>query len=497
MTAILNTLKRPAWLDRQVVIIALVALLARVITFGNPIIDTDEEFYLVTAQSMLHGAIPYVDIWDRKPVGLFTLYLLPALFPGNGAYIAYQLMALLFVVATALVIGRLAKMAGWGSGAMAAALTYILWINLAEGQGGQSPVFYNLFMAGAAWATARVIGEARPGQRLAYGIAAMLLAGISLQVKYSVVFEGVFFGLFLLFEEWKARVSFSRIILSGLVLVVAALVPTAIALAVYAGLGHLDAFVFANFISIFARHAEPFSQVAGNFAVIAGIMAPLLTLAFWRLPPHKVAQEALPNARATGIFLKGWLISAILGLLLFGTYFVHYSLPVMVPAAGCAAAFFARHRRGAKTALILLPLIAVAGQVMVLLKERHRGNSEQVDAIVQEIGRGPGCLFDYSGHTLFYELTGRCHSSRYILSSHLNHMREAGAIGVPQETEVRRILNARPEVILMTPQSGENENVHRLVFDELAAQYHLEATLPLGKELYAIYRLNGAVSPRH
>src|SRR3546814_9613785 len=54
------------------------------------------------------------------------------------------------------------------------------------------------------------------------------------------------------------------------------------------------------------------------------------------------------------LFMFGWLIAALGGLLIFGTWASHYALPVMLPAACCAAAFFAIHRRGMETAIAVL-----------------------------------------------------------------------------------------------------------------------------------------------
>ena len=55
-------------------VLTLVALVVRARTFGNPVIGFDEQFYLLVGDRMLHGALPYVDIFDRKPIGLFLLY---------------------------------------------------------------------------------------------------------------------------------------------------------------------------------------------------------------------------------------------------------------------------------------------------------------------------------------------------------------------------------------------------------------------------------------
>ena len=51
-----------------------------------------------------------------------------------------------------------------------------------------------------------------------------------------------------------------------------------------------------------------------------------------------------------------------------------------------------------------------AGQLLLVQKRLERGTAEQVQRIVDAIGQGNGCLFVYSGPTIFYPLTGRCSS---------------------------------------------------------------------------------------
>ena len=128
-------------------VLLLAAIAVRAVAFGNPVVHVDEEFYFLTAQRMLDGALPYVDIWDRKPIGLFLIYLPAAAFgPVLGLWI-YQIMALASVVLTAMLILRLAAYAGWRKGGLVAALLYILMLGFGDGQSGQAPVFYNLITA--------------------------------------------------------------------------------------------------------------------------------------------------------------------------------------------------------------------------------------------------------------------------------------------------------------------------------------------------------------
>ena len=57
--------------------------------------------HLTVAQAMTHGALPYVDIWDRKPLGIFLLYLPAALWELPASIYVYQAMASAAAVGTA------------------------------------------------------------------------------------------------------------------------------------------------------------------------------------------------------------------------------------------------------------------------------------------------------------------------------------------------------------------------------------------------------------
>ncbi|MDU7524613.1 MAG: hypothetical protein E7K72_25125, partial [Roseomonas mucosa] len=81
-------------------ILLLFAFAIRAPVFGNPVVGVDETFYLLVGDRMLQGALPFVDLWDRKPVGLFLIYAAIRLLGGEGVY-QYQVVATLFAAATA------------------------------------------------------------------------------------------------------------------------------------------------------------------------------------------------------------------------------------------------------------------------------------------------------------------------------------------------------------------------------------------------------------
>src|SRR3546814_4921596 len=93
------------WADRHraallFLMAALITVAVRAVGIGDIVAHGDEQFYLLIGDRMLNwGATPYVDIWDRKPVGLFLLYSGIRLLGGDGI-VQYQIVALLAVVVT-------------------------------------------------------------------------------------------------------------------------------------------------------------------------------------------------------------------------------------------------------------------------------------------------------------------------------------------------------------------------------------------------------------
>lgn len=472
MTALLARLSRARLLP-----LTIFALFVRAVTFGNPIVNVDEEFYYAVGHFMAHGAVPYIDIWDRKPLGLFLLYLPAGLFaPPVGIYV-YQTFALAAVVATGLIVARIADRAGWRRGALLAAMLYIACLDLADGQGGQAPVFYNLLSAAAALliVTDRT---APPHRQRRSGIAAMALIGLALQIKYSVVFEGMAFGLWLVWQDWRGHRSLSATISYAARLCAIALLPTIIVVTAYWLGGHGYDFVYANVLSIMARRPDPIAESLGNLAVAAGLLAPLTILAI------------VGTHRNRAPFITYWLVASVAGFLIFGSWFNHYTLPVMLPAAIAAAAFIADRRFGRVIGVTLLVLIVAVGQYILQAERRTRGTPAQFATLARAIGTGPGALYVYQGSVMLYPVTGRPALTRYLFPTHLMLLREQGAVGVDQAAEINRIFDRRPEiVVLQSPEDGEDLGKRTLAQRRIAADgYHRYARIPLGNKLFDLFR---------
>lgn len=460
-------------------------VVSRMQIFGNPIVYTDEEYYLLVGDRILHGAIPYIDLWDRKPAGLFLLFAAIRSLGGNGVF-AYQIVGTLFAIATSLLIVRIALEFSNGWGAVAAGVAYIAWLNLGTAGGGQSPLFYNLPVCAAGLITLRAVqGSTKPFPTLTgAGASAMLLMGLAIQIKYSAVFEGIFFGIVFLALSWK-EFSISGFLSNALLLIVIALLPTLAILAAYAATGHGEAFIYANFISVFERGNPGGLKLLRNLGAISLVLMPLILCAIGR-----PVRTDVP-AKAARRFVLLWLAASIGGVLVFGTYLQHYLLPVLVPAAAAAAVLFGRER-GWVPGVLLIATAFVAGQVLLAHDARHRGTARQFAGITHFIDPD-GCLFVYSGEPAFYRASRACIPTRFAFPSQLSRLGEATGIGANPVTEIIRIMRTHPATVIVSqPYSDEDRAARQVTLDALNKDYVRVLHTRLGTNGVDLFRLRAS-----
>jgi hypothetical protein len=475
----------PSWLVLSG-LLALV-LLVRAQTFDNPVLGFDEQFYLLVGDRMLSGAIPYVDIFDRKPIGLFLIYAAIRELGGDG-FVQYKLVACGFVALTAFLIYRAAKPASNAFAAAVVACLYILWLDFTGGEGGQAQVFYNLPMLAAAMLTWRA---ARTGERtVPLGCAALLLVGLAVQIKYTAAVEGVFFGGVLLWTYGRSRRGIGALIAVGTLWIGCALLPTAVAALAYWRIGALQPFLFANFFSAFGRVPDPLPAQLIGIAKLFGVLLPLLSLCALSLRSRTF------EARSASIFPFLWLGAAILGVLVFGSFLSsQYVMPVLVPACIASAPFFANYRHGVRIGAVIVATAAIVGQVAVARSEFRAGGQAEALAVAEAAQPSRGCIYVYDGYPALYMLTHSCLPTRWVFPGHLNTREEASAraLGVDPAVEVRRILATRPEAIVIdaSPYEFGNTDTRALVETALARDYRLEAKVKTGTARYRlVYRLN-------
>jgi hypothetical protein len=480
------------------VFLILAALALRAWQFGNPVVDYDEQLYLLIGDGMLHGKLPYVDMWDRKPFGLFSIYALIRLLGGNGI-IQYQVIAALFAGATASLIWAMARRATANIPAICAGLCYILWLNMYHGSGGQTPIFYNLFTAIAAWCAFRANDASNRGSIILLGSLAMLMSGLAIQVKYVPVVEGIFFGNYFLWLLHRNGLYGFRIFLVSGMYVGLATAPTLLSVCYYAMIGELRPYIYANFISIFDRlHLPPYMLHWYQRYIFITALPALLIVPFalhrrWKLRDHDLDRDFW--------FLVGWISSATIGFLIVGNFYDNYFLPVLLPLFVIIAPIFGKKiPEFAATVALIVWALSVAPLDFAAARADTKAAYALANAVKPYVSNK--CLYVYDGPSIIYLMAHACAPTRYLYPDHLTNPVEAPALGVDASTEESRLLATRPGAIITAdaPLADLNEATQRLVQQTIARDYVTVARIGLTGRIYyvhALRELHPGPSPIH
>lgn len=447
--------------------LALVVLATRAIWFGDPVADFDEQVYSFIGWRMTQGDLPYADLWDRKPFGLFALFALAHWLLGPGP-LAYQVFGAIAAMGGAWLVFLLSRELVDRVSATIAGALYLMLIAAYGSYSGQSEVFHVALMLLMLW----LVRDWRRPDAAKRALFAMLVGGIALQVKYTVLPQCLFLAAWALYGQWRAGAKPPRLAMLTAAFAALGVLPTALAAGLYAWWGEFEAFWFANFVSFFER--EPIAQGRLHGKVLIGAIPLLVPVAFglyaaFRLNP--------PRNRAVYALYAGWAMSALGTVFLPSTVYLYYYGALAAPAVLVALPLIDRSAptRWLPAALLvagMLWLLDLPGRHDRSLEER-RAEQRLSDAIVPFVGAEENCLYVFDGPTALYRTTGTCLLTRFVYPDHLNNALERTSLGISQPAEIRRILANRPGVVVTAnrPVIAQCEECLELVGEATAGDY--------------------------
>lgn len=460
-------------------LLGLVTLLIRFPTFGDPNYHIDESFYLLVGQRMHDGLVPYVDIWDRKPAGLFVLYWAITFL---GDVYAYQLVAGIFAWLTAFTIALIVDRFANRLASVLSGVVYLCLIGALAGGGGQSPVFYNLFIALAALLVMGALTQSRRARLPWKDYAAMLLCGLALTIKPTAVVEGVLFGLVLLWAHWRESRSLGSLVLYGMRLVICGMLPTLAIWTAFIALGAFDEYWFATIQSIFLTDQLPDEGrwVRARWLLFI-IWYPVLLAVAGQVILHT---QAASGQRAYPMFISGWFVAAVLGFMLVPNYFDHYAIPLATALVIAAAPVFERRISGPILGAVACASLLLVSGYPVRQMERTEASINGLDEATGIIANhlSEGCLFVYDATTSLLRPFDDCLATKYVFPEHLSNRREAPAIGENPSKQISDVLEDGPTVIVKSVRpSIDTPNLETLEIleDYLAKDYSLVARVRL------------------
>ncbi|WP_343222071.1 hypothetical protein [Novosphingobium profundi] len=439
-----------------------VALALRANTFASPNLSVDEAFYQTVGVAMHKGYLPYVDIWDRKPWGLFFLFYLIAFL--SSSPLAYKLVACLFSAATAWCIARFATLGRPNARAgLPCGLVYLLWLDPLQGFGGQSPVFYNLFIATAALLVYRARGQLLAGEAPKRVALAMLLAGCAITIKTTALFEAVFLGLAAAFWQLKAQAGpalprrFATIAAWALI---GALPALAIA-AWYALHGYWDIYWHAMVTSNLDKPGNV-RDGAIRATIDFILLAPVLIVGVLALPEWKGAPFA---------FLRAWLLAALVGLCSVPRFYMHYCLPILVPLSILPARFLERRILGPLAVAALAIWSVPQSQAFDFARsQKARAGMEALLTAIRQNDDGRD-IYVVDAPPALYMMSGHRIPSPLIFPGHLAHTIERDVSHLSTIGEVRRVLATHPGIIVVPPKVNDGPE-NREVMGTVRAYAH-------------------------
>lgn len=347
---------------RLALVLALGALL-RLPSFRYDVISDDEATYDAMARVVDGGGVMYRDAVDHKPPGLVYTYAMiePARASPAVQMLLVHLAGLLAALATALVLGRLARrllapgLEAWPP------LLYLVFstaMQPADGLAVNGELLMNLPTALAVWA-ALAATDARGARRLGLDLAAgALVAGAALY-KYQGALVGVALLALVDRRDRAAWIVRPAAWLCGFA------APFAGCALYFHGRGALaDAIGWGlGFNAAYLAEGPPLGWALERLAMqLAGVVLPAaLLFAGGVRTTAAIARGGAPEVQRGRGMLVAWcwlaLAAVALGGRFFGHYFLQPELPLALAAAGPAARLYAR-ARGALVALIAVPCAA-------------------------------------------------------------------------------------------------------------------------------------------
>ncbi|PSB65609.1 hypothetical protein C7B79_04705 [Chroococcidiopsis cubana CCALA 043] len=298
----------------------------------------DEGLYFLIARDFLAGKLPYTEIWDNKPIGIYLIYCLGIILFGNSVF-STAIMACLAVALTCFLLYKFGTLLGNGQRQLGliAGLLYATFSTGNDELAANTEIFFAVFTTFSFYQLFQINTEGSVRRNFLRLFTIGLAMGIALSIKQVVIFEFIAIviltAIALRFLPPKTKkYRFKHLWRSYVFLLSGFILPT-ILIAVYFWInGHFNDYVSANFTANLLR-------VTGERVTLASLASGLtiqikrnlfLLLGLFATPLYMrtIGRNNLGENKKL-VYILVWIFAAILGVSSPKSFYANYFIQVL------------------------------------------------------------------------------------------------------------------------------------------------------------------------
>jgi 4-amino-4-deoxy-L-arabinose transferase-like glycosyltransferase len=436
-------------------------VIIRFFSFFPSVIDHDESTYLEMSRMLLSGKILYVDMIDIKPPGIFLILAgFQAIF-GQSIFLMRLLVAI-WIGVTAFLVYKSGKLLFKDERAsVAAGIIYIFFLSTWSffGISITPEIFFNLFTITALYILLKIPSVWK------YFLAGFV-AGLGFIIKYFVILDLAVFILFFAFISNyldNQKISPIRTITSLLLSGIGFLLPFALINLNYYQGDNWDAFVNIVYQAP-RRYASPIHPVKmPKFLMDFQLkFFPVFICFYYSLLERKFRPE---NIRKIKWLFILWSLAALLGVVISGNHYGHYTIQIMLPISLMAGFFFHSQRevpgcfrwlyvrKSGMIILIFLTILVTALKLEYIF--RHDTPREVAGYLKANLKEGE-IVYTGNYHHIIYFLLKQESPTPYIHRTLLTDEGHLYALRIDQQKEFNKIISRMPVYILTQKEYPQN-----------------------------------------
>lgn len=411
-------------------------LVLRIPALYHTIIDIDEAAFAEFANKWLGGAIPYVEVYDNKPIVTYLFYyIIFYLFGINNLFAVHVATLFLVFISTVVIYWFIEKIAGMEE-AKVTSLFFIFLMHTYEPKyiATNTETLYTLpLLLAFIW----YYGVVWEKKNILYAVLSGICAGIAFLINYKAgVILAAFgiFGIYLLFKASdKKGELLNQIKILGFT-GIGFIIPVCIAILYFYHKGALNEFINLGFLYNFKYIQSGMVTVPYLKALARFLLFGICSLPLWFIITKHFFQR-YDKSKTTDnliIFLLLWLFGSVFAVMLgwraYGHYFIQLALPLSLLAGLSINSVPELYIKRSYVYLTILAVIFTLSRINIPLTYYYLGDSnalsdfayKEVAAKVQAITSPDDTMFVWgSGASAYIYANRRC-SSKIIITDYVS-----------------------------------------------------------------------------